>query len=85
MSQNKFKLNIDYPKWLENKKATINPKTNDNKCFQYAVTVALNYQSIKHNPEIILNIKPLINQYNWKQINFPSHKKIGKSLNRIIS
>ena len=41
MSQNKFKLNIDYPKWLENKNATINPKTNDNKCFQYAVTVAL--------------------------------------------
>ena len=38
---------IDSPKWLKNKKATINPKNSDNNCFQYALTVALNYQSIK--------------------------------------
>ena len=29
---------IDSPKWLKNKKSTINPKNNDDKCFQYAVT-----------------------------------------------
>ena len=29
---------IDSPKWL-NKKATINPKNNDDKCFQYVITV----------------------------------------------
>ena len=33
-------------KWLKNKKATINPKNNDDKCFQYALTVALNYEQI---------------------------------------
>ena len=33
---------IDSPIWLKNKKATINPKNNDGKCFQYALTVALN-------------------------------------------
>ena len=38
---------IDSPEWLKNKKATINPKNNDNNCFQYALTVALNYQNIK--------------------------------------
>ena len=38
---------IDSPKWLKNKKATINPKNNDNNCFQYALTVALNYQNVK--------------------------------------
>ena len=27
---------IDSPEWLKNKKATINPKNNDNKCSQYA-------------------------------------------------
>ena len=32
----------------ERKKATINPKNNDDKCFQYAVAVALNYQNIKN-------------------------------------
>ena len=27
------------------KKTTINPKNNDNNCFQYALTVALNHQN----------------------------------------
>ena len=44
---------IDSPEWLKNKKATINPKNNDDKCSQYALTVALNYQNIKNNPERI--------------------------------
>ena len=34
---------IDSPKWLKNKKAAINPKNNDENCFQYALIVALNY------------------------------------------
>ena len=29
------------------KKSIINPKKNDNKCFQYAVTLALNLDKIK--------------------------------------
>ena len=37
----------DSPKWLKNKKATINLKNSDNNCFQYALTVASNYQCIK--------------------------------------
>ena len=48
---------VDSPEWLKNKKATINPKNNDEKCFQYALTVALNYQNIKNNPERITKIK----------------------------
>ena len=64
----------DSPEWLKNKKATINPKNNGDKCFQYAVTVALNYQNIKNDLQRILNIQPFVGQYNWKEINFPSHK-----------
>ena len=41
------------PEWLKNKKATINPKNNDDKCFQYVLTVALNYEKIKKNPQRI--------------------------------
>ena len=37
---------IDSSKWLKNKRATRNPKTNHNNCFQYALTVTLNYQNI---------------------------------------
>ena len=52
---------VDSPEWLKNKKATINPKSNDEKCFQYALPVALNYQNIKNNPERITKIKPSTN------------------------
>ena len=65
---------IDSREWLKNKKAIINPKNNDDKCFQYALTVALNNRNIKNNPERISKIKPFIGKYNWNQIDFPSHK-----------
>ena len=61
---------IDSPKWLKNKKATINPKNNDDKCFQYALTVALSHEQIKNIPERISKIKPFIDRYNWKEIDF---------------
>ena len=36
---------IDSPDWIKIEKATINLiNKKDNKCFQYAVTVALNYE-----------------------------------------
>ena len=66
---------LDSPKWLKNKKTTIYPKHNDDKCFQYALTVALNHEQIKYNPERISKIKPSIDQYNWNEIYFPSHIK----------
>ena len=66
---------IDSPEWLKNKKATINPKNNNDNCFQYALTVALNYQNVKKDPQRILKIKSFINQYDWKGINFPSRKE----------
>ena len=69
---------IDSPKWLKNKKVTINPKNSDDKCFQYAVTVILNYEKIKNDPQRISKIKPFIDQYNWKDIDFPSHSKDWK-------
>ena len=69
---------LDSPKWLKNKKATINPKNNDNNCFQYALTAALNYKNIKNHPERISDFKPFINKYDWKAIDFPSHLKDWK-------
>ena len=77
---------INSPKWLKNKKARINPKNNDNNCFQYALTVALNYQNIKKDTQRILKIKPFINQYNWKETDFPSEQKDWKKseLNKSI-
>ena len=65
-------------------KATINPKTEDNKCFQYAVTVALNYGEIESHPERVSNVKLCINKYNWKLINYPSKTGDWKCLRKII-
>ena len=53
---------INSPKWLKNKNATINPKNNDEKCLQYALTVALNYEQILKNPQRKSKIKPFIDQ-----------------------
>ena len=65
---------IDSPKWLKTKEAKVNPKNNEKKCFQYAVTVALSHENIEKNLQRVSKIKYFINQYNWKKINFPSHK-----------
>ena len=66
--------------WILNKRATINPKNKDNKCFQYSVTVALNHQNIENLPERISNIKHFIDNYNWKGIDFPAGIKDWKKL-----
>ena len=62
---------IDSTKWLKNKKATINPRNKDCKCFQYALTVASSYEQIKDYPERISKIKPFIDKYNWKGKEIP--------------
>ena len=60
---------------VKNKKAAINSiNKKDENCFQYAITVALNYEEIGKNPERITKIKPFINKCNWKEIEFPPHK-----------
>ena len=66
---------LDSNEWLKSKKATINPENNDEKCFQYALTVALNYEQIKKYPQRTSKINPFIDQYNWKEIDFPPQKK----------
>ena len=71
---------IDSLKWLKNKKSTINPKNNDDKCFQYAVTLALNLDNINKHPQRISKIKPFIDQYNWKDIDFPATSKDWRKL-----
>ena len=71
---------IDFPKWLKDKKSTINPKNNNYKYFQYAVTLALNLDKINKNSQIISKIKSFIEEYNWKDIDFPSTSKDWKKI-----
>ena len=56
---NKISLNrggsyLDSPEWIKKKEVTINPQNKkDDKCFQYALSVALNREQIKDHPERI--------------------------------
>ena len=47
ISLKRGRSNIYSPEWLKDKTVTINLKNTDDKCFQYTLTVALNYQIIK--------------------------------------
>ena len=76
ISLNRGSSYTESPEWLHNKGVTINTKnTKDDNCFQYAITAALNYRNIGNHPERISKIKPFINNYNWKDIEFPSNSK----------
>ena len=63
---------VDSPKWVKNKKGTINPKNEDDKCFVYGIIASLNHDKIDSHPERISNLKPYINDYNWRGIEFPT-------------
>lgn len=63
---------MELAKWLYFKKAIVNPKNEDNKCFQWAVLAAL-HQS-KHNAEKISSYKKHVNNYNWDSLTFPVDK-----------
>ena len=61
---------IESPEWLKNKGATINPKNKkDDKCFQYALTLALNYNKIKKKSQ---------KKY-LKKLNVLSHQRVQKT------
>ena len=77
-SINRGRSYIDSPKWLKDKKSTINPKSNEDKYFQYAVTLALNFDKIKKDPQRVSKIKPFIEKYNWEDIDFPYTSKDWK-------
>ena len=51
---------IESAKWIKDKKSTINSKNNDYKCFQYAITVALNRDNIKKDPQRVSKLNLLL-------------------------
>ena len=68
---NKISLNrggsyTELAKLIKDKKSIINPKNNNHKCFQYEVTLALDYDKIDRNPQRISKIRSFIDQYNGK-------------------
>ena len=70
---------IKSPKWILNKKATINLKNEDDECFQYSIVIALHHKKIKNHPERISPIHHYFSfDYNWEGIEFPARIKDWK-------
>ena len=44
---------IKFLDWVASKKAIINPKTVDDRCFEYSIVVALHHKEIENHPERI--------------------------------
>ena len=60
---------------IKNKKVTTNPfNKNDNKCFPYAATVALNHKEITKDLKRISRLKPFISKNYWERMIYPSEK-----------
>ena len=76
ISLNRGSSYINSPEWIKNTEVTINQKNTKNHMrFQYAITAALSYENIDCHLERISKIKPFINNYNWKDIEFPPNFK----------
>ena len=68
----KSKLELYSSEWLRSIKESINNEDNRS---QNTLNDSLDYQRTKKNPQKISKFKPYINQYNWKDIKFPSEKE----------
>ena len=61
---------IPLPKFLAAKRATINLKNEDDECFKWAITRALNSVDI-HPERIDRELRETSKVLNWKGLNFP--------------
>ena len=70
---------LPLPDWMAHKKAIINPKNEDKKCFKWAVIAASRWEEINNNPERISELKRFEKDFDWSGIGFSvSIKDISK-------
>ena len=70
---------IKSPEWVASKKAIINLKNVDNRCFEYSIVLALHHKEIKNHPERIQGIHHYFScEYSWWGIDFPAGTKEWK-------
>ena len=73
ISINRGSTYIPTPRWIANKKCTINPHNDkDSMCFMYAIIVGNHYKNISNDPRRISKLIPYIKYYDWNDLNFPA-------------
>jgi len=74
---------IDLIKILKSKKAIINMKNEDDQCFKWCVTRALN--PVNKNPQRITpDLRKQAEKLNWNNINFPASFKDIRTFEKIM-
>ena len=72
---NRSRSYIKSPKWLENKKAVINPKNeNDDECFRWSIISTLNYHEIMKK-----EFENIFEKIKHEDKDFSLHKKDWKT------
>ena len=82
MDVNFYRLNLTrggthlpLPKFIERRKAIINPQNQDSECFKWAVIASLHNSQIKCNPERVCKLRKFESLYDWSDICFPTRLK----------
>ena len=76
---------LNFSGWLRAKiEAIINDNTDNDNNFKDALDDALNYQTVKKNPERISKLKHYITKYDWEGIDFPAGSKEWQKFENII-
>ena len=69
----------DSPNWIKSKKTINSINKKDQKCFQFVVTVVLNYEETGKYAEGITKMKSFMNKYKWEEQIFHQKKMNGKN------
>ena len=70
---------IPLPDWLASKKAIINPKNLDMKCFKWSVIAGLKWEETDRDHQRVSKLRRYENEFDWSGISYPvSTKDISK-------
>ena len=72
------------PDWIKLKKATINPKNDNNECFKYGIIAALNHERLEKTRKEYQKLNHLSIIIIRRTLSFHHTRKTGKNLNKII-
>ena len=83
-------VHVVLPKWIRDKKATINVKNTGNDCFQWAILAGMHHRNVaRNNKTQRAQYRPFIGEYNLNGIEFPvplaDVKKFGVQNNMSIN
>ena len=62
---------IPLPDWLSKKKAIINPKNLDEKCFKWSVIAGLKWEEIDRDHQRVSKLRHYENEFDWSRMSFP--------------